>query len=266
VPRARYRLLFESFGAVAEVVCDDRRLFDSLRDVLPPGWREASGEPVARFGLTRDGVVTLDGLECFHNEVGRAEPLLRLGSVMRHHLALHAPAHAFIHAGVVGVGAAAIVVPGASHSGKTVLVAELVRAGAMYYSDEYAVVDADGMIHPYAKPLSIRGGRSDRLGVPMPVPAAQTADEPIRAGLVVLTSYEAGADWRPAECAKAEGALALLRNTVAARPRPAQSLAAASQLSRDAQVISGARGESATVARALIDAAQATAHGRTSRG
>ena len=36
--------------------------------------------------------------------------------------------------------------------------AELLRAGAVYYSDEYAVVDPWGRVHPFAKPLSIRDG------------------------------------------------------------------------------------------------------------
>jgi hypothetical protein len=252
--RSDCRLRFESFGAVGEVVCDDRLLFESLPGALPPGWRETGDEPVARFELTGDGRITLDGVEFFHNEVGRSEPLLRLGSVIRHHLALHAPAHAFIHAGVVGVGGLAIVAPGSSHSGKTTLVAELVRAGALYYSDEYAVVDSIGMIHPYAKPLSVRVKGKDHLGVPVAVPDTQTAAEPIRAGLIVVTNYEADTKWRPTTLTGGEGALALLAHTVAARPRPRQSLAAASQLSRDALVISGARGESDEIAQLLIDA------------
>jgi hypothetical protein len=262
VSPAEHRLTFESFGAVAEVVCDERQLFDSLPDALPPGWQASSGEPVARFALTRDGTITLDGAEFFHNEVGREQPLLRLGSVIRHHLALHARTHAFVHAGVVGVGGVAIVIPGSSHSGKTMLVAELVRSGAMYYSDEYAVVDSAGMIHPYAKPLSIRAEPGDGLGVPVAVPPAQTAVEPIRAGLIVITNYEQGASWRPGVCTRAEGAFELLQHTVAARPRPAQSLAAASHLSREALVISGPRGESAPLARVLMSCAGDIADGR----
>jgi hypothetical protein len=252
VAGAQHRLVFESFGAVAEVVCEDRELFDRLAQVLPPGWRASSGEPVARFGLTGDRMVTLDGDEFFHNQVGREQPLLRLGSVMRHHLALHATAYAFIHAGVVSVDGAAIVIPGASHSGKTTLVAELVRAGALYCSDEYAVVDSAGMIHPYAKPLSIRAEPDDGLGVPVAVAAAQTVVAPIRTRLIVVTDHQAGASWSPTTCSRAEGAFALLGNTVAARPRPAQSLAAVSALSREALVVSGTRGEAAPVAQWLL--------------
>jgi hypothetical protein len=43
-----------------------------------------------------------------------------------------------------------MVLPGKSFAGKTTLVAALVRAGAEYWSDEYAVLDANGDVHPYA--------------------------------------------------------------------------------------------------------------------
>jgi hypothetical protein len=54
----------------------------------------------------------------------------------------------FVHAGVVAWRGQAIVIPGATQSGKTSLVAALVRAGAEYFSDEYAVFDARGRVHP----------------------------------------------------------------------------------------------------------------------
>jgi len=49
-----------------------------------------------------------------------------------------------------------IVIPGRSFSGKSTLVAELLRAGATYYSDEYAVFDKHGRVHPFPKDLEMR--------------------------------------------------------------------------------------------------------------
>lgn len=49
-----------------------------------------------------------------------------------------APERVFVHAGVIGWHGKAILIPGRSYSGKITLVSELVRAGASYYSDEYA--------------------------------------------------------------------------------------------------------------------------------
>ncbi len=247
--------MFESFSVVAEAACDDRELFDAIPTVLPPGWRPGTGDVAARFELTQAGAITRDGTEVAHTKGDRSAGLLRLGSTVRHHLALLAPDHVFIHAGVVSVGGASIVIPGSSHSGKTTLVAELVRAGATYYSDEYAPVDPEGLIAPYPKPLSVRGADGEGLGALQAVPEPQIATQPTRADLVVVTRYEAGATWRPEPCTGGEGALALLKHTVAARPRPSKALAAVGQLAREARVIAGIRGEAAGMADALIDLA-----------
>jgi hypothetical protein len=250
---AQHRLVFESFGLTAEVVSEDRRLFDSLSEVLPPDWRPGHGEAMARFELTRDGVIMVDGTAVARAGADRGASLIRLGSVVRHHLAQHAPAHVFIHAGVVYAGETSIVIPGSTRSGKTTLVAELVRAGATYYSDEYAPVDSEGMIHPYAKPLSIRSAGRDELGALVPVPDLHTGSKPIRAGLIVLTSYEPGAGWRPRVCTRGEGALGLLEHTVPARSRPGQALDVVCKLAQEARVISGKRGEASGVADALLN-------------
>jgi hypothetical protein len=252
MPRVEHSLVFESFGVIAEVVSDDRRLFESVPEVLPPGWRPRSGRAIARFGLMRDGSITLDGAEVVRTEADRSVLLVRLGSVVRHHLAVHSPGHVFVHAGVVSAGETAIVIPGSSHSGKTTLVTELVRAGAMYHSDEYAVVDPEGMIQPYAKPLSVRRAGHHWSGALVPVPEAQIARRPIRAGLIVLTRYEAGASWRPTALTGGEGAFALLAHTAVARSRPGQALAAVCELARGARVISGTRGEASAMAHALL--------------
>jgi hypothetical protein len=245
-----HRLVFESFGLVTELSTDDRALFDSVSAALPPSWRASKDVPSARVAVTRAGVITLDGEEVERASAGAATTL-RLGMVLRHHVAEHAPDHTFIHAGVVAFGdpAGAIVIPGRSYSGKTSLVAELVRAGATYYSDEYAVVDRDGLIHPFAKPLSVRSQSSQEL---VPVPEAQTATEPLRSRLIVVTGYRPGARWEPSIGTAGEGAQALLDNTVSARTRPGDALAAVSALARGSRVLAGARGEASEVAASVL--------------
>jgi hypothetical protein len=116
-------------------------------------------------------------------------------------------------------------------------------------------------VHPFAKPLSIRGGRHDRLGQLVPVPRALVADRPVRARLIVLTSYAPEALWRPSVRSQGEGALALLQNTVSARLRPEAALSATSRLARGATVLAGRRGEAADAAPALLEAASRPAGG-----
>ncbi len=251
LPSHGCRLIFESFDLVAELVTDRQELLVAAEQTLPPGWQESQGEATVRFGLWEDGSITVDGVET-HREADRASSLLRLGSVVRHHLATEAPAHVFIHAGVVEVDGCGIVIPGATGTGKTTLVAELLRLGATYVSDEYAVVDPGGLIHPFAKPLSIRTGHQPGFGELLLPPPEQVAGHPISGGLIVLTSYRCGGRWRPVVAPRSEGAFALLENTVSARRRPGSSLRAACRLARDAVVLSGERGEATDTAHALV--------------
>ncbi len=222
---------------------------------LPPGWRaHPDGTPTVRFMLHADGRVTCDGSVADGPDAG---PTGTLARELRHHIALHAPSHIFIHAAVAAVGEAAIIMPGRALSGKTTLVASLVDAGALYYSDEYAVVDGVGMVHPFAKPLSVRKpGRPS--GVPVTVPSDRTGTVPLRAGLIVLTAHQHGIRWRPRALTASAGALALLDNAVAARTRPAEVLAAAAQLAAGARILSGARGEAREVAAEILDVAAQT--------
>ncbi len=253
-PYHRYATTFESFGLVGELASDDRDLLEAAQAMLPPGWRGADRRPSVRFGAWTDGSITANGARADWAPHGRPS-LLKLGSVVRHHLATHAPGFTFVHAGVVDVGGCGIVIPGRSYTGKSTLVAELVRRGAAYVSDEYAVLDPSGLVHPFAKPLSIRAGKHDPLGQLVPVPEELIAEHPIRAGVVVLTSYAPGAQWCPSVGSRAEGAFALLQNTVSARLRPAAALHATSRLARAATFVAGQRGEASDTAGAVLEIA-----------
>jgi hypothetical protein len=96
----------------------------------------------------------------------------------------------FVHAGVVGWQGWAILIPGRSMTGKTTLVKALVEARATYYSDEFAVLDKAGRVHPYPVPLSLRG-ENGQAGCKTPVVAlgGRIGVEPLQVGLVVVTEY-----------------------------------------------------------------------------
>jgi hypothetical protein len=254
IPGARRTTTFESFGVVAELVSDDAELLAGARSMLPPGWREVDDLPTAEFGLWSDGIITVDGAPVYRAEE-RAASLLKLGAIVRHHVASEAAAFTFVHAGVVEAHGCGIVIPGRSYSGKSTLVAELVRLGATYVSDEYAVVDCAGLIQPFAKPLSIRGNAEQPLDRLVPAPEAQVARHPVRCGLIVLTSYNPEAQWRPASRSRAEGGFALLQNAVSARRRPALALRETTRLAQGATVLAGPRGEADKTAPALLELA-----------
>lgn len=160
----------------------------------------------------------------------------------------------FVHAGVVGFKAGAVVVPGRSFSGKTTLIQALVAQGGVYYSDEYAVLDKSGRVFPWAEPLSIRpDGARKRAESHSPDSIGAVVGRislPVR--LVVLTSFEKGRQFRPRKVSPGGGTLGLLEHTLPARKRPRAALQALTSAVSGAQVIRGVRGEASHAARAIV--------------
>lgn len=62
-----------------------------------------------------------------------------------------------LHAGVVERDGRAVVIPGGSGQGKSTLTASLAAAGWRYLTDEFGIVDLDGLdVHPYPRPVSLK--------------------------------------------------------------------------------------------------------------
>jgi hypothetical protein len=155
----------------------------------------------------------------------------------------HARRVLFVHAGAFELDGALVLVPGRSHTGKSTLVAEALGRGATYFSDEFAVIDPDGLVHPYPRPLSLRRpGLTSRL-----VSAAQlggrTATTPAHADVVISTRYRDSASWAPEVVTGARAALRLIDNTLRARAAPGPTTRLAGLLARRAITWAGDRGE-----------------------
>lgn len=159
----------------------------------------------------------------------------------------------FVHAGVVEWKGQAIVIPGHSMSGKTTLTAELVRAGATYYSDEYAVLDERGRVHPYPRQLGVRApGESQQTKMRAESLGGKVGVKPLPVGMVVVSRYEEGARWRPRRLSAGQGALEVLANTVPARTRPDESLSSIQQVVMHATILKGRRGEARETAEFIL--------------
>jgi hypothetical protein len=253
----------EAFGVTVAVTADPQH-FAAVRDFLPPRARPASHPPErGRFALVKDTDDALLHVMCDDQPIaGPVDLRLALGILdaeLRMHIALHAPDHVFVHAGVVGVGERAIVLPGRSFAGKTTLVAALVQAGAEYWSDEYAVLDADGLVHPYPKPLSVRINDT-RATEERPVESlgGRAGDRPLPVALIAFTSYRPGAAWGLRPCTTGAGAIKLLEHSVAARARPEQVLAAVRRATSDAVILEGDRGDADEAASTLLSQQEST--------
>ena len=172
---------------------------------------------------------------------------------LHHWLATYTRGFLFVHAGCVSWRDRAIVIPGRSFAGKTTLTRALLEAGASYYSDDYAIIDPTGAIHPFPRPLRVRPehpGRSERVD-----PRGSNwsiGHDPIRAGVVAALTYDAEAGWDVETLTRGMGALSLLDNTVAARERPEDALRLMSTAMSGAIAIKGTRDDAASSARRLI--------------
>ena len=165
-----------------------------------------------------------------------------------------APRHVFVHAGVVGWKGRAILLPGRTLAGKTSLVIALVKAGATYYSDEFAVLDARGRVHPYARKLHVRGRRVRADRRPVAEFGGTAGEKPLRVGLIVATQFKEGARWRPRRLTRAESIVELLANTVPARLRPAAAMKALQAAVADADGLAGTRADAEPAAKAILAA------------
>src|SRR5260370_40630879 len=93
-----------------------------------------------------------------------------------------------------------------SHRGKTTTVDRLIRAGATCYSDEYAVLDERGRVHPYPRALGMRSPNSfESKKVRAEDIGAAVGSKPLRVGLVVSTNFKDGARWRPRPLSRGKG-------------------------------------------------------------
>jgi hypothetical protein len=245
----------------------DPEALPALLDRLPPGWEPKPARTVERLyslvvGGNGDGRVRR--LNVLYGNAGLLARSRRLDEALdafaadvQLHVAERARRHVFVHAGVVGWRGRAIVVPGRSFSGKSTLVAELVRAGATYYSDDYAVFDARGQVHPFPRQLSLRvDGAHVQERHPVESFGGVAGERPLPVGLVVVTEYSSGVHgWRPRHLSAGQGVLELFAHAVAARRRPTAVLAALEGATADALVLKGRRGEADRVAATILERA-----------
>jgi hypothetical protein len=234
-----------------------------LVEAFPPGWRASAADVVdhhlALVADDRDAyAVDLDGAPQIAN-VALDIGLDTLDSTMRVRIAYEARDRIFVHAGVVAYAGGALLIPGRSFSGKTTLVAALVEAGATYYSDEYAALDGDGNVHPYARPLSLRDANGQQRNHPVQAFGGSAGEGPLPVRCVLLTTYRAGAQWAPQTLSAREGVLALIGHAVPVRDRPDETLRAAGRAAEGAAVLRGDRGDADALAPFLLAALEARA-------
>lgn len=149
-----------------------------------------------------DGGLSRDGVTLAHS-VPVAAACDALVAALNEAAVAPSADHLLAHAGVVASGDRAVLLPGASGSGKTSLTIALVAAGLEYLSDETAAVAVrDLALLPYPKPLSVKAGAQPVFPELRPPPGSAAARctgetwhvpaDRVRAGAVArVTAYPA---------------------------------------------------------------------------
>ena len=258
--------VFAAFGSTFRLASNDPEVALQMASrALALGWTRSSSTSIdAEFVLRRIAAagapsLWLQRLECngrvLHGPCAAPEALDAFENHAKIEMAYRAADYLFVHAGVVGWRGGAIVMPGRSYAGKTTLVAALVERGAEYYSDEFALIDRDGLVWPYPVPLSVRhpDGTSTRMTVESLGGRAGRVALPVR--LIAVTQYRRAARWRPKRLSSAEAMLALMDNTVAATRPPADTMPILRTTALAASSVRSLRCDARRTAAALLEIA-----------
>ena len=260
-PRALEReILLESYGVAIRLEASDSDLFSEAEQTA----RKAlvgrvkileSAEPEHVFGFSSDDAGTL---YLFHNgeqissDSSRKRFFKFFNSMLRIAVAEYARDLVFIHAGVVGWNGKAIIIPANSFAGKTTLVSELVRNGATYYSDEYAVLDESGLVHPFPRDLSIRDEAFNERDAPVAEFGGIAGTEPLPVGAVIITEFVKGGQWDPVRLTVGQGILEVIPHTIPRNFNTKFALKVLNTAVSDAIILKSPRGDASDLAIKLL--------------
>ena len=256
---------FESYGVVVRIETGDPGL---LTDAKIAAKRSLVGnfhivedrEPVRTYRVYRKNksyFVSKNG-EDFRSGISREDFLDFFDTEVRITVAEYAIGHVFVHSGVVGWKGKAIVIPGSSFKGKTTLVAELVRNGADYYSDEYAVFDSNGLVHPFARKLAMRSrpvaGEVPQTTYVTPKSLGGKAGKrPLPVGCILVTEFRENASWKPQQLTSGQGVIEMLSQTLPIRYAPEFCMKVLKKVATNAIIIKSSRSDAGEFASFFLD-------------
>jgi hypothetical protein len=250
-----------AYGVRIGIRCNHADVLEHLIRLIPPNSAPSSSPVVEHiFSIIATNPSTSKGLKRFNLAYVNDSQLVRdfeMGNVLRQVesemqrlVAEEANMYHFLHAGVIEWAGKAVLIPGRTLSGKSSLVVEFLRAGACYYSDEYAVLDFRGRVHPFPRRLVTRDseGRTakeigaEELGITI-------GKKPLPVGIVLLTRYRPHANWDPRRLSSAKVIMALLSNSLSARQDPAGAMKMLHKIASSSQAFKSSRGEARQVVR-----------------
>ncbi|ALF55218.1 hypothetical protein ACX27_24140 [Nostoc piscinale CENA21] len=247
------RIFFSSYGIGIGIRLNKSTLLEPLQSYLPPIRFPLSGLPVQKLyslwvstDKDDESVYRLyEGQTELLCSPDLDEVLTLLENDLCLSIGIATQDWLFIHAGVVAWGDYAIVIPGRSFSGKTTLVMAFLQAGATYYSDEYAVLDRQGLVHPYPRAVSVRTSSEKRQRLTATNLGVAVGSQPVKIKVILQTQYHPQTEWQPAAISTGQAILGLLDNTLTARLYPELTLSILTSATVGSSCFAGQRGEAA---------------------
>ncbi|HMO80139.1 MAG TPA: hypothetical protein PKD24_05045 [Pyrinomonadaceae bacterium] len=262
-PRSQYHFNFESYGVVLRIESNSPETLaiaknvaakaligqmTMLSDAVQAPYSFSINYEDGRYEICRDGESLSSGSD-------ETVFLKYFDSMVRSRVTEKAKDLVFVHAGAVGWKGNAILIPARSGMGKTTLVSELIQLGADYYSDEYAVLDIEGMNHPFARPLSMRvtdAGEMRQIDVEPADLQATVGTVRLPVGLVVLTEYKPEIPLTIGRLSIGSGILETVNHTIPFAVSPENSLKVLKTALSRAIILKGMRGDAKQFARSVI--------------
>jgi hypothetical protein len=256
-------IAIESFGVKVKIHAARKDVLEEIEarisKILPEGFyrKIAPRRAVHTFSVRRNKsyeYVLFKGRQKIEFGHERELFLKYLDWQIRLTIAEFAVGRVFVHAGVVAWKGKAIIIPARSFQGKTTLVKELTKIGAQYYSDEYAVLDDEGFVHPFPKLLSIRGLKDEYMQIDYPVESLGGVKGVGRlpVGMILFTEFESGAEWQPQILSEGLGVMEMLSHTIPIRYNPKFSLKVLNKTVNHAIIVKTKRGEAKDFAVRLL--------------
>jgi hypothetical protein len=264
------QIKFQSFGVKigieAEKILYLEKIYRLLEKTFPGGFEKVREKEIEyRFIIKSNKTEKGERFELFRNDEKVIEDaggeffFQMVESEVRLTVAEFAVSKVFLHAGVVAWKNQAIIIPAKSYSGKSTLVAELVKRGAVYYSDEYAVLDAAGNVQPFPKWLSLRGiiDPDTQLECSVESIGGIAGTKTIPVGMVLIAQYKKEKKipkrWNPRRLSSGQAVMEILRHTVPIRNKPKIVLDVLNKLTSRAIIVKTVRWEAKDFANTLLN-------------
>ena len=222
--RQVYSTVLEAYGVRVRLEADNPKIFERVKAISSAAFvsrvrffdsPEADFELNYKFSTDKSGEVRydLDGLRTgiYKESVSFSR---YLNSTIRAHVAAKTNSWIFVHAGVVEWRGRAIILPGQSHHGKSTLVSELIRIGAGYMSDEFAILDEDGFVHPFDRDLAMRYSGEVQVDVPPDEFGSKRITGSLPVGMVLFTKFSEAGAWGPEKISIGNGILAAIPQVI----------------------------------------------------